>query len=280
MSNKVSTITPCFKGERYLEKFLNELPKQTCFDKIEIVLDHNEPTEAELALVANFNAKYPGRLKHIVVNPVDPIGISMNRCIKEASGEYVTIWNIDDLRTPDSIQKQIDFLDSHHNHDVVHGNFVIVNQFGSTHGQYIDHTWTLDRPEELVRGMMLGPFFMWRKSLCDKAGYFDEQLKTGADFDLAIRLAMHSKVGMTHGVLGYYLDEGRGASTNGSAKQPVERTVIETRYAILDKIEKQWTLHPLFKDYDPQIIVNFGQKIPIERFSNKHESHSPTPVQE
>ena len=263
---KVSTITPCFKGERYLKKFLEELPKQTCLGNFEVILDHNEPTDAELRIVKEFEVAHPGIVKHIIVNPVDPIGISMNRCIQEASGEYVTIWNIDDLRTPDSLQKQIDFLDKNHNHDVVHGNFVIVNQFGSTHGQYIDHTWTLDRPEELVRGMMFGPFFMWRKSLCNQAGYFDEQLKTGADFDLAIRLAMHSKVGMTHGVLGYYLDEGRGASTNGSVKQPVERTVIETRYSILDKIEQQWVHHPLFSEYDPRIIVNFGKKLPAERF--------------
>ena len=210
----VSTITPSYKGEKYLEKFLEQLPNQTMFENMEVVLDHNEPTEKELSLVKLFQEKYQNRLKHIIINPVDPIGVSMNRCIKEASGKYVCIWNIDDLRTPQSIEKQVNYLEDNQDIDCVHGNFTIVNSFGSTEGKYIDHMWTLNKKEELTRGMMLGPFFMWRKALCDKIGYFDEQLKTGADFDLAIRIAACSNIGMTDYMLGYYLDEGKGASTN------------------------------------------------------------------
>lgn len=259
----VSTITPCYKGENYLEKFLCELPLQTYFEHMEVVLDHNEPTDKELALVKAFQKAYPNKIKHIIVNPVEPIGTSMNRCIQEASGKYVCIWNIDDLRTPNSIESQAKFLDENLEYDVVHGNFTIVNQFGSQQGNNIDHTWTLQQPNELTRGMMLGPFFMWRKSLCDKAGYFDEQLKTGADFDLAIRLASFAKIGMTKEMLGYYLDEGKGASTNGSEKQPIERTVIELRYNILDKVEEKW-LPKALSQYQYQVIYNFGKKILVE----------------
>ena len=40
----ISTITPCYRMQKYLPLFLEWLPKQTWFDKTEIVLDHNEPT--------------------------------------------------------------------------------------------------------------------------------------------------------------------------------------------------------------------------------------------
>ena len=36
--------------------------------------------------------------------------------------------------------------------------------------------------------MLLGPFFMFRKSLLSKTGKFDEQFFTGNDYDLAMRL--------------------------------------------------------------------------------------------
>ena len=36
--------------------------------------------------------------------------------------------------------------------------------------------------------MLLGPFFMFRKSLLSKIGKFDEQFFTGNDYDLAMRL--------------------------------------------------------------------------------------------
>jgi len=261
---RVSTITPCYRGEAYLEKFLEELPKQTMFAEMEVILDHNEPTEKELELVSKFMEQYPGRLKHIIVNPVDPIGVSMNRCIAEAQGEYVCIWNIDDLRTPDSIEKQADTLDIHSEFGVAHGNFTIVNKFGSTEGTFVDHSWTIQKQEELTRGMMLGPFFMWRKALCEKVGYFDEQLKTGADFDLAIRLAAteESLVIIVTDSIGYYLDEGKGASTNGSGKQEIERTLIEMRYNILDKVEEKY-LVPALTNYNKNVIINFGKEIPV-----------------
>ena len=44
----VSLITPCFRMKPYLMKFLEELPNQTMFERIELILDHNEPDREEL----------------------------------------------------------------------------------------------------------------------------------------------------------------------------------------------------------------------------------------
>ena len=265
----VSTITPCFHMERYLELFLEELPKQTIFDRLQVVLDHNEPTEHELELVREFQKRHPGVIKHIVVNPVEPIGTSMNRCIREADGDFVAIWNVDDLRTADSLERQAEILlDS--DVDISHGNFTIVKSFGSTEGRLIEHDHYEENHEELTRGMVFGPFFMWRKELCKRAGMFDEQLRSGADFDLAIRLAIHGKVKTTKTNLGYYLDEGLGASTRGDGKQPTERTVIEMRYGILDKIEPRWL--PLAMAYDIRNLYFNGEKFPVSNFVPKYES--------
>jgi len=269
---RVSCISPCYNMERYLKLFLEELPKQTIFDEIEVVLDHNEPTNQELEWVASFQKQYPGKLKHIIVNPVDPIGISMNRCIAESLAPNICIWNVDDLRTPDSLEKQVKILEENSDVGVSYGNFIIVKSWGSKHGQYMDHNQFLYPPQELTRGMILGPFFMWRKSLNEVIGYFDEQLKSGADFDLAVRLCSVSKAEMVHGVLGYYLDEGRGASTNGSWKQPVERTVVEVRYGITDKVEPQLVQHEKFKDYDPMTIVNFGKAHCVREFFEDYDA--------
>lgn len=255
--------------EAYLKKFLEELPKQTIFDQIQVVLDHNEPTEQELEWVKEFQDKYPGRLKHIVVDKVDPIGVSMNRCIKEADADIVAIWNVDDLRTPDSLEKQVNLFENYEPEfnemlGVVHGNFIIVNKFGNTHGKLIDHyKYTYETPEELTRSMVLGPFFAFKKSLCEQCGYFDEQLKSGADYDLAIRLALFSHVEMVPGILGYYLDEGKGASTRGDGRQPIERTVVELRYGILDKIEERYI--PEAMKYDIRHVFIAGKKIPVNQ---------------
>jgi len=247
----ISTISPCFRMKRYLKQFLEELPKQTIFNKIEVILDHNEPDEEEIIWVKNFQRKYPNRLKHIIVDKVDPLGISMNRCIKESSGKFLAIWNIDDLRTNDSLELQYKKILEDDDCGVVYGDYIIVKSFGSQRGQIINCS-TYERAD-LLRSMLLGPFFMFRKSLCDKVGYFDEQFKVCADFDFALRLLLNSKAVYVKSSLGFYLNEGTGSSTKPDSILPIEDNVIFLRYGIFDKLD--YDLVVLSTQYNIKYVV-------------------------
>ena len=255
---KVSTITPCYNMSKYMKGFLDNLSTQTHKD-LEIVLAHNDPSDEEVKLVEEYNEQYDNIL-HIKVEGVDPIGTSMNRCIEYATGDYLCIWNVDDLRTPDSIEVMAKALDENPDVDFVYGNYVIVPKFGSTEGQYVDES---GREEELTTGMILGPYFMFRKSLLEKSGVFDEQLVQGADYDLALRLAFNAKGLHLPINLGYYLNEGLGQSTKPNSKQPIERTVIELRYNIR-VLEPH--LVPYTRSYDVGNIIVDEEKIPVSNF--------------
>ena len=238
-----------------MKGFLDNLSTQTHKD-LEIVLDHNDPSDEEVKLVEEYNEQYDNIL-HIKVEGVDPIGTSMNRCIEYATGDYLCIWNVDDLRTPDSIEVMAKTLDENPDVDFVYGNYVIVPRFGGTEGQYVDET---GREDELTTGMILGPYFMFRKSILEKSGVFDEQLVQGADYDLALRLAFNGKGLHLPVNLGYYLNEGLGQSTKPNSKQPIERTVIEMRYNIRI-LEPQ--LMPYTREYDVMNIIVDDKKIPV-----------------
>jgi GT2 family glycosyltransferase len=244
-----------------MEGFLVNLAEQTHED-LEVVLDHNNPTDEEVAMVQSYNEIHDN-IFHIQVDGVDPIGTSMNRCIENASGEYLCIWNVDDLRTPDSIEVMADALDNNPDVDFVYGNYIVVPKFGSKEGQLVDEA---GKEEWLKIGMILGPFFMFRKSAIKKAGMFDEQLVSGADYDLALRLAFNGKGMHIPNILGYYLNEGMGASTRPNSKQPLERTVIELRYGIriLDN-----SYVPIAKsEYDVENIIVDGKKTLATSYKN------------
>ena len=255
---KVSTITPCYNMSKHMIGFLDNLSTQTHKD-LEIVLDHNDPSDEEVKLIEEYNEQYDNIL-HIKVEGVDPIGTSMNRCIEYATGDYLCIWNVDDLRTPDSIEVMAKALDENPDVDFVYGNYVIVPKFGSTEGQYVDET---GREDELTTGMILGPYFMFRKSILEKSGVFDEQLVQGADYDLALRLAFNGKGLHLPINLGYYLNEGLGQSTKPNSKQPIERTVIELRYRI-NVLEPQ--LVPYTREYDVNNIIVDEEKISVSTY--------------
>lgn len=248
--------------KKYIKLFLEKLPEQTMFDQLQVVLDYNEPSDEELALVKQFNSKYPGKVKLLVTDPVIPIGTSMNKCIENADGEYVCIWNVDDLRTHHSIEVMAKALDENPDADFVYGNYTIVGSFGSKDGSYLNTAVPNER--EYTRGMVIGPFFMFRKSILKKTGLFDEQLVSGADFDLAVRIGIHGKGIHITDHIGYYLNEGAGASTRPDSKQPLERTVVELRYGIMDKFNR-WgrPYEEKAREYDIDHIIVGGEKIPV-----------------
>jgi hypothetical protein len=71
---------------------------------------------------------------------------------------------------------------------------------------------------------------MWRKSIHQTIGYYDEQFKCVADFDFQIRTAFHFSFVKTGEILGIYLeDQPHKLSANGL--QPLELNIICLRYA-------------------------------------------------
>ena len=258
-SELVSIITPCFRGELFLQGFFESVLKQTVLNDIELVLVHNDPSPLEINLVESFNNSNPGILKHIIVNnsaelfsPItdgtwakETIAQTMNRAIINASGKYLALWNVDDLRTENSLQKQINLLKNNTTVDCVYADFIKVKNFGETDG-------VLAKSPDFDRSKFLrscfGGFQMFRKSICNSIGYFDEQFRSGADFDFWIRIAANGSMKRCKIPIGFWRSAGENSSASHNPIQPIERTVIELRYGIYDKIDYRY-LHLAQKHY-------------------------------
>ncbi len=264
----VSTITPCFRGLPYLRTFLANVAQQTILDRLEIVLVHNEPTDQELKWVAEFQSCYSGVIFHIVVNPVEPIGVSMNRCFRHGHGKYFAYWSVDDTLPPDALERQSDLLEADPHIDFTYGDFIATPYCGAQHGRFVA-TLDFDRVEH-ARGMMTGPFIMMRRELVERAGYFDEQLLQGADFDHLVRLVLNGQGQKTPGIVGYYTEAGLGLSTT-SRLQPIECTVIELRYGIYDKID--YTCYGRAREYRIHEVLIEGQWLPVSEFVPNHAEY-------
>ena len=134
---KISILTSYYKNIKCLSYFLSNLNKQTIFDKIEIVIDHNKPTKQEIKLIKKFQEQYPNKLIHLISKKVVPYVVSINRCINASRGSYLAIWNIDDARTPNSLELQYNAIKDK-KVSFVYGNFKIVKELGSISGKEVD----------------------------------------------------------------------------------------------------------------------------------------------
>jgi hypothetical protein len=266
MTIQVSTLTSCYKMKDYLKNFLESYTQQTFFKRMEIVLDHQEPSKYEIKLIKNFQKKYPGRLKHLISNKVIPLYCSWNRCARLAKGKYLTVWNIDDLRTDNSIQIQYDKLKKS-KAGFVYGNYTNVIKFGDKSGNFVDYS-RLSK-SELTRSMILGPFYMFKKNLWSKLGFFDEQFKIAGDFDFAIRLALSSSGKMINENLGYYLNNKKGLSTRAGRSQSIEKDQVHFRYGIFNKVEKKNFQHLL--GFEARQLLFHKKFTPINKFLKQYE---------
>lgn len=229
----VSCIISLFRCEKYLTKFLENVVSQENFEQNEYILFHVCPNLKEKKIILKYKKKYPKNFIYLISKKKVSLPKAWNECIKNSSKKFIAIWNVDDLRTHNSLSLQLSKFRK--NIDFVYGNFTIVNKFGSKNGQLVKHH-RLSK-DELNKSMILGPFFMFRKEIIRKIGFFDEQLKSSSDFDFALRLASFSKGFCVKENLGFYLNEGKGLSTKINTLQGSENNVIYLRYSIFEKVD-------------------------------------------
>ncbi len=256
---KVTAITSVYKSDKYLKGYLNNIRKQNYSD-FEIAMELNNPSEKEISLVRQFEKK--NNLINLKTSEkVNSMSRSWNNCINNSSSEYICIWNVDDQRTKNSISLMAETLDSHKDIDIVYGHYFKVNKFRSRRGKLIDAS---DQKNLEKVGMIIGPFFMFRRALLGRSGLFDEQLYSGADYDFAMRILNFGKAKYIKENLGYFLDEGLGASTKPNSKQEIERTVVELRYNI--RILQEGLVEKAYKEYDIENIYFDEDKHQVSKF--------------
>lgn len=271
----VSILTPCFRAEPYLEGYFEAVLAQTALDKLEVVLVHNEPSAEECVVVRRVSEGHPGLVRHIVVpegwdaddandrgrRSRATVSQSMNRGIAAASGRYVALWNVDDVRRPDSIEAQLRTFDEHPEALMTYGDMVIVPRYGDTEGELVTSP---EFERNLFMRGCFGAFQMYRRDAFETVGLYDEQLRSGYDFDMQIRFAANGDLVRTPRVLGYFTNAGTGLSTTSDDLQPTERTVIEMRYGILDKIDRRYLARA--SRYRVGELRTGDRWLPIERF--------------
>lgn len=106
MEPRVSVLIPCYNAGRYLAAALDSVLAQTYQDFEIIVVD--DGSEDDSAAVA---ARYP-QVRYFY-NAHSGISVTRNLAISKARGEIIVFLDADDLWVPEKLEKQVAYLDSH-----------------------------------------------------------------------------------------------------------------------------------------------------------------------
>lgn len=192
---KASIITAVGKMahyEEFLPRYIKNVTSQTIFNQCELIMVYMEwnPLFDELK-------KYPN-VSFVLDNEGKGMYNAWNIGIKNATTDYVTNWNIDDLRFYNNIEAKVDILESNPDLTLVYNwyaNSTDINEDYDNFDYSINRTPTPAYPdnahEYVYQCCMCGPDPLWRRSVHDKIGYFDLEYPSIADWEMWIRMAFN-----------------------------------------------------------------------------------------
>ncbi|MCR4917994.1 MAG: glycosyltransferase [Alphaproteobacteria bacterium] len=116
---KVSVLTPVYNTNPvHLQECIESILNQT-FTDFEFLILNDSPENTEIDKIVN--SYQDSRIKYIKNETNLGISPSRNKLLEMATGEYLAIFDHDDISVPDRLQIQVEYLDTHPYVGVVSG---------------------------------------------------------------------------------------------------------------------------------------------------------------
>ena len=246
---KISLITSVFKADDYIEQLMEDITRQTVFkEKCEWVIlnAHPEGHDFEEEIILKYAEKYPDNIVYRRLEQDPGIYDTWNLGIKLSTGEYVTNVNCDDRRAPWGLEKQAKMLVANPDVDLVYNDSYITHEPNIMWEDIPPDTQKYNfeqfSKEAMLRGNLPHNNPMWRSSVHENHGYFNQYYKSAGDWDFWLRCAFGgSKFKKVNEPLGVYYWNPTGMSTNpehDSWKRVHEREIFQNYLKIFQEQQK------------------------------------------
>lgn len=117
----VSVLIPCYNVEKYVEEAVNSILNQT-YHNLEIIAINDCSTDRTGELLEKL-ASIDSRMKVVTNGENLKLIKTLNKGITLCNGDYIARMDADDISLPTRIEKEVDFLEKHTDHDIVSTQF-------------------------------------------------------------------------------------------------------------------------------------------------------------
>jgi glycosyltransferase involved in cell wall biosynthesis len=164
MTDPLVTIAmPFYNCERTLAVAIQSVLDQT-YRNFELIVSDDGSTDKSASIVRAFNDP---RIKLLTHKDRARLAVRLNECIDNARGEYFARMDADDISYPDRIEKEVRFLQSHADIDLVGTQMLVFQAEGDPIGKIQGPTHHRD----LVSRALLG-IRVWHATWCGKRAWF------------------------------------------------------------------------------------------------------------
>jgi glycosyltransferase involved in cell wall biosynthesis len=195
----VSVIMPALNADRFIEAALRSLLREREAVKLDIIVIDDGSNDDTRAIVESMARDFPEL--RLLQNPRKGIPAARNTGLEHIRPDcrFVTFHDADDLSYPGRIERQRSLLLNDPSIDALYG---LMQMFRVLDKQ--TQAPAAGHPTKIIRGPYLQSS-MYRPSVFDKVGRFDESFRQGDDTDFVLRVIDHDyKIMLDDGIATYY----------------------------------------------------------------------------
>jgi glycosyltransferase involved in cell wall biosynthesis len=179
---KVSVITPCYNGARFLDRYFDSLCNQT-YDNIELIFVNDASSDASEKICLSWKSKIEERgytFRYIAQKIRKGASSAINAGLPFVTGEFFIWPDCDDTLMPASIEKRADFLSLHPDYAMVRSSFVEVHEKNPDVISGYGSEWTADpNHDDIFDDLIFEKTFPMPGSYMVRSSVFFERVPSG-----------------------------------------------------------------------------------------------------
>lgn len=228
----VSVVIPCFNSERFIGEAINSVLLQRV-SGVEIIVVDDGSSDKTIEIVSGFPSVRIFRQEH------GGACRARNRGIKEAVGEWIKFLDSDDLLAPGALARQLDFATAQGRGVITYWDLEHFNDnIGRRNLVRTALPDVSDQVLSLIKSNIQTSCPLYRRSILQEVGGFDERFLKAQEYELNIRLALNGFHFLHLPVRGSLIREHNGPhriSNRAEASEMIENGQLRQR-VILQQI--------------------------------------------
>ena len=229
----ISILVPTYNTpEKFLKEMIESVRNQT-YSNWEICIADGSDNKDTKRILNDYSVKF----KNINVNYLDKnegISGNSNRALEMAVGEYIALFDHDDLLTPNALYEIVKAINENNKPDFIYTDEDKVDENGNN---FFDPHFKPDwSPDTLRSYNYITHFSVFKSSLLEKTGKFRSEFDGSQDYDLILRLTEISKNIVHIPKVLYHWRVHKNSTASGLSAKPY--TYIAAQNAIKEHLKR------------------------------------------
>lgn len=183
---KISIVVPTYNTPiNFLKEMIQSVKEQT-YSNWELCIADGNSTGVEVKEVLTAYAQDDARIKINFLSENKGIAGNTNECLKLCTGEYIALFDHDDLLEPNALYEMVKKINEDQQIDFIYSDEDKVDEYSKS---YYDPHFKQDWAPDTFRSYnYICHFTVFKRSLLEQVGEFDSRFDGSQDYDMFLRL--------------------------------------------------------------------------------------------